>query len=282
MPPVPDAVTIPDVSIIVIAWNVRDELDACFQSIRDHAGDITTEVLLVDNGSSDGSADHVAAAFPEVEIVRRPTNEGIPARNHGLRRARGRHRMFLDSDARLTAGALARLVQVLDDDPKIGLVGPRLIYPNGDLQLSTRRYPPFLLPLLRRPPLGRWFEDSGIIRKHLMSDDAHDRQRPVEYVLGACQLFRAEAQWEAGEIDRRIWYGHDDADWCFAMRLAGYDIVYVPDAEVIHDYRRSSASKPFSKLALRHLRAHFYLQRKWLPNRRRLRAEGVQMDRMAS
>ena len=273
-----DAVTVPDVSIIVIAWNVRDELAACFESIRDHAGDVSTEVLFVDNGSTDGSAELVAAEFPEVQIIRRPTNEGIPARNHGLRRARGRHRMFLDSDARLTAGALRRLVDVLDANPEIGLVGPRLIYPNGDLQLSTRRFPPLLLPLLRRPPLGKFFDDSAIIRRHLMSDDSHEHTRKVEYVLGACQLFRAEAQWEAGEIDQRIWYGADDADWCFAIRLAGMDVVYVPDAEVIHDYRRKTAAQPLSRQALRHLRAHFYLQRKWLPNRRRLRAEGRAMD----
>lgn len=268
----------PDVSIIVIAWNVRDEVDACLQSIRDHAGAVDTEVILVDNGSEDGTTDHVCAAFPEVHVVRREVNEGIPARNHGLRRARGRHRMFLDSDARLTAGALPRLVQVLDENPRVGLAAPRLVYPDGELQLSTRRYPSLLLPLLRRPPLNRFFEDGATVRHHLMSDEPHDRMRPVEYVLGACQLFRAEAQWEAGEIDQRIWFGPDDADWCFRIRLAGFDVMYVPDAVVIHDYQRMTAAQPISRAALRHLRAYYYAQAKWLPNRRRLRSEGRAMD----
>jgi len=144
---------LPDVSVVVIAWNVRDELEACFQSLRDHAGPLTLETIFVDNGSTDGSSELVAERFPEVTIIRRPTNEGVPARNHGLRVARGRYRMLLDSDARLTEGALPRAVAVLEADPTIGLVGPRLVYPDGRLQLSCRRYPPLALPVLRRPVL---------------------------------------------------------------------------------------------------------------------------------
>jgi GT2 family glycosyltransferase len=103
----------------------------------------------------------------------------------------------------------------------------------------------------------------------------------VEYVLGACQAFRAEAQKAAGEVDERIWYGPDDADWCFAIRSAGYDVLYVPEATVIHDYRRSSAARPASRLALRHLRAFAHFQWKWRRHRRRLLAEGRAMDLQA-
>lgn len=268
----------PDVSVVVIAWNVRHELESCFQSLRDHAGSLTLETIFVDNGSTDGSSDFVAQRFPEITIIRRPTNEGVPARNHGLRVARGRYRMLLDSDARLTAGALPTAVAVLEEDPKIGLVGPRLVYPDGRLQLSCRRYPPVLLPVLRRPPLGRFFEDGPTVRHHLMADAAHDRRRRVEYVLGACQIFGAEAQAAAGEFDPAIWYGHDDADWCFAIRMAGFDVVYVPDAVVVHDYRRSTAARPLSRASLRMLAAHAHFQRRWWPNRRKLIEEGREMD----
>ncbi len=271
-----------DVSAIVIAWNVRDELPACFQSIRDHRGALEVEVIYVDNGSTDGSAELVEADFPEVIVVRRPTNEGLPARNHGLRLARGRHRMFLDSDARLTAGALPAAVALLDRCPNVGLVGPRLVYPDGSLQLSTRRYPPLALPLLRRPPLARFFDDGRTVRHHLMADDPHDRRRRVEYVLGACQIFREEAQRAAGELRRALWFGPDDAQWCFSIRLAGYDVVYLPEAVVVHDYRRSSASRPLSMMALRHLRGHLHFQRVWWRHRRRLMSEGREMDSEAS
>ncbi len=270
--------TDPDVSVIVIAWNVREELEDCLQSVRDHSGPLTTETIYIDNGSTDGSADLVAQRFPEITIIRLPTNEGLPARNHGLRRAQGRYRMLLDSDARLTAGALPTAGAVLEANPRIGLVGPRLVVPDGRLQLSSRRYPPLALPVLRRPPLGRFFEDGPTVRHHLMAGCSHDRQRRVEYVLGACQVFRAEAQEAAGEFDPAIWFGHDDAHWCFSLRMAGYDIVYVPEAVVVHDYRRTSAARPLSMMSLRMLQAHVHFQRNWWPHRRRLLAEGRQMD----
>lgn len=268
----------PDVSVIVIARDVRDEVLTCFESIERHAGDVTYEAFLVDNASSDGTAEAVRERFPEVEVVSLSTNEGLPARNHGLRRARGRYRMFIDSDAALTPGALPTMVEALESDPTVGLVGPRLIYPDGSLQLSTRRYPPLMLPFLRRPPLDRFFEDGPTIRRHLMAGEPHDRRRRAEYVLGACQLFRAEAQAAAGEIDERIWFGHDDADWCFSMRVAGWEILYVPDARVIHDYRRTSAQQPLSTFALRQLAAHLHFQRKWWSRRSSLVAEGRAMD----
>jgi len=267
-----------DVSAIIICHNVRDEVLACLAAIAAHSAPLVVETIVVDNCSADGTVDAVTRAHPDCHIIELSRNEGLPARNHGLRRARGRHRMFIDSDAMLGPGALATLVGVLDGDPTVGLVGPRLVYPDGRLQLSTRRFPPLLLPILRRPPLGRFFEDGPTIRRHLMADDGHDRRRRVEYVIGACQVFRADAQRAAGEIDRHIWFGHDDADWCFRIRQAGYDIVYVPEAEVVHDYRRTSARNPISVFALRQLAAHGYFQWKWRKARRRLMEEGRRMD----
>jgi GT2 family glycosyltransferase len=270
--------TAPDLSAIIICHDVRDEVLACLAALHAHAPPLRLEVIVVDNASGDGTAEAVEAEYPDCQMVRLHRNEGLPARNHGLRRARGRYRMFIDSDALVRPGALQTLVGALEQDERIGLVGPRLVYPDGRLQLSTRRYPPLLLPILRRPPLGRFFEDRATIRRHLMADDRHDRRRRVEYVIGACQVFRPEAQSAAGEIDRRIWFGHDDADWCFRIRGAGYDVVYVPAAEVVHDYRRTSARRPVSTFALRQLAAHAYFQWKWRPDRRRLIAEGRRMD----
>jgi N-acetylglucosaminyl-diphospho-decaprenol L-rhamnosyltransferase len=277
--PAPDA---PDVSIIVIGSNVLDEVVRCVESIHGHAGDVACEVIYVDNGSTDGTPELLARRFPDVRVIRRETNEGVPARNHGLRAARGRLRMFMDTDAQLTPGALPTMVDAIDADPRAGLVGPRLTYADGRLQLSARRYPPLLLPILRRPPLGRFFEHRATIRHHLMAGDPHDRRRRVEYVLGACQLFRAEAQRDAGEIDERIWFGHDDADWCFRMRRAGWDVLYLPDAVVVHDYRRTSVARPISRHSARQLAAHVHFQRKWWGARRELKAEGARMDEEAA
>lgn len=271
----------PDVSVIVVAHDVREEVLACFASVERHAAPATYALHLVDNASSDGTAAAVAGAFPTAEIVRLPRNVGVAARNEGLRRARGRMRMFLDSDARLTDGALPELVAYLDAHPEAGLVGPRLVYEDGSLQLSARRFPPLLLPLMRRPPLERLFDRSRRVRRHLMADEPHDRTREVEYVLGACQLFTARAQAAAGEIDERIFFGPDDVEWCLAVRAAGLQVVYHPAATVVHGYRRTSAGRPLSRVALAQLGAFARFQWKWRRDRARLVREGREMDERA-
>ncbi len=271
-----------DISIIVVAWNVRDEVLDCLASIERHAGALTTETIFVDNGSSDGTAEAVSERFPSVRVVRRESNEGLVARNYGLRVAAGRYRMFLDSDAILTEGALEELVRCLEERPDVGLVGPKLVYRDGTLQLSARRFPGLLLPLMRRPPLRRFLDYNRVVRHHLMADFDHESAREVEYVMGACQLFRAEVQQAVGEIDSGIFYGPDDADWCFRIRMAGYPVVYLPEAKVVHDYRRATARKPLSRAAVRHLRSYYRFQWKWRRHRRRLAREGRDMDRRAS
>jgi len=271
----------PDVSVIVIAHDVRDEVLACLGSVEEHAAPVTYEVFLVDNGSADGTAEAVLDAFPATEVIRLPRNMGTAVRNEGLRRARGRLRMFLDSDALLTAGALPELVAYLDAHPEVGLVGPRLVYADGSLQLSARRYPPVLLPLMRRPPLDRLVGDSARVRWHLMADDPHARTREVEYVLGACQVFTARAQAAAGELDERIFFGPEDIEWCFKIRRAGLRVVYHPAATVVHAYRRTSARHPLSRIALRQLSAFARFQWRWRRQRAELLREGREMDARA-
>ena len=272
----------PDVSVIVVAHDVREEVLACLGALREHGGGLALQVIVVDNASGDGTLEAVVEHHPEAEVLRVDHNAGMVARNAGLAEARGRYQMFLDSDAAVTAGALQRMAAFLDAHPGVGLVGPRLTYRDGSLQLSARRYPPALLPVLRRPPLGRFFEDGPTIRRHLMADDAHDAPRRVEYVLGAAQFFRREVVERLGGTDRRIWYGHDDADWCFAIREAGWDVAYLPEAVVVHDYRRSSAADPVSWRAVRQMQAHLHFQVKWLRRRRHLIAEGRAMDAEAA
>ena len=266
------------VTVVVVAHSVRAELERCFASIVDHAA-VATRVILVDNGSTDDTLVWVAAAHPQVEVVELPQNIGVAARDHGLRRSRSPYTMFLDSDAELTPGALETMVGALEANASWGLVGPRLVNEDGSLQLSCRRFPPLLLPLLRRPPLSRFFEDGRTVRHHLMADERHEEVRPVLYVLGACQLFRTSLARIAGPFDDRVFLGWDDADWCIRVRDAGGEIVYFPDATVVHRYRRLTANRPVSMAALRQFRAHVYFQRTYRRRRRELIALGHELDR---
>jgi N-acetylglucosaminyl-diphospho-decaprenol L-rhamnosyltransferase len=271
----------PAVTIVVVAHSVRRELERCFGSIAAHAG-MPAHTILVDNASDDGTLEWVGTAHPEVEVVPLAANLGVAARDHGLRRSRSPYTMFLDSDAALTPEALPRMVAALEANPGWGLLGPRLVYDDGTLQLSCRRFPPLGLPLYRRPPFDRVFERRRAVRRHLMAEFDHRGTRPVLYVLGACQLFRTELARRAGPFDDRVFLGWDDADWCFRVRDAGGEIVYFPEATVIHSYRRETRRRPLSGAALRQLGAFVYFQRTYWSRRRALMRLEEELDRRAA
>lgn len=278
-PEVPDpaSATPPDVSAIVIGHSVRHELGPCLDSIRDHAV-VGVEVFVVDNASEDGTAEWIRAERPDVELIELGENRFGSARNAALGRVRGRHTLFLDSDAVLTPGALPAMVAALDGNDGWGLVGPRLAYPEGGLQLSCRRFPPRAIPLLRRPPLSLFLEDSEPVRRHLMEDIDHDRGRPVLYVLGACQLFRSSIGERLGRLDDRMSWGGEDIDWCVRIWDAGAEVRYLPEATVLHSYRRQSKEAPISAKAVRHLRSFAALQWKYRTRYRELMRFGDELD----
>jgi N-acetylglucosaminyl-diphospho-decaprenol L-rhamnosyltransferase len=271
----------PATTIVVVAHSVRDELERCFASISEHAGG-PVHTILVDNASEDDTLDWVRGAHPEVEVVPLQANLGVAARDHGLRRSRSPYTMFLDSDAALTPDALPAMVSALAENQDWGLLGPRLVYDDGSLQMSSRRFPPLGLPLYRRPPFDRIFERRRAVRHHLMAEFDHLRTRPVLYVLGACQLFRTSLARRAGPFDDRVFLGWDDADWCFRIRDAGGDIVYFPEATVVHSYRRQTRRQPASRAALRQLRAFLYFQRTYWSRRQELLSLQEDLDRRAA
>ena len=267
----------PRVSIVIVTHDARAELERCLGSIARHAG-VPAEAIVVDNASTDETVEWVRREHPQARVVELERNVGVAAREDGLAVARGDLVMFLDSDAALTEGALPRMVAAMDEHADWGLVGPRLVHDDGSLQLSCRRYPPALLPLLNRRPLNIWFEDSAPVRHHMMADDAHDRTRPVLWVLGACQLFRASLGRRAGTFSD-YFLGPDDTDWCIRIRDAGGEIVYFPEATVIHSSRRTSRRKPLSRATVEQLKGWVRFQWEYRHRRRELIQLAEELDR---
>jgi GT2 family glycosyltransferase len=219
-------------------------------------------------------------------VVELPKNIGMAARDHGLQRAGGELTMFLDSDAALTPGALPAMVEAMRRNPEWGLIGPRLIGDDGSLQLSCRRFPPPLLPLIRRPPLSLLWENSAAVRTHLMTDVDHNVIRPVVYVLGACQLFPTSlgrrAARDMGPPGDGVFFGPDDIEWCIRIRDAGGEVVYFPAATVIHSYRRQTRARPFSRDSWRHLKAFSAFQWRYRRRRGELERLSSELDRRAA
>jgi GT2 family glycosyltransferase len=262
----PDA----DVSVCVVAWNAEQHIGACLDALAQAAAPRTLETIVVDNGSTDATA-RLLAARPATTVIANERNRGItPARNQALFRARGRIVVMLDADTAPRPGSIDLLAAYLDAHPHVGLVGPRLVDPDGTLQLSCRRRPFWLLPWLRRPPLAAVFEHRRAVSRHLMRDADHSRPGPVDWVIGACQAYRADLPPRIGAYDERIFsHGGEDTDWCLRTWAAGLEVHYVPAAEIVHAYGHFTRQRPLSKQALRGLTDFTYMTVKHRGARRR-------------
>lgn len=248
------------VSVCIVSWNAGADLARCLDALPAAAPGLELQVIVVDNGSKDETA-AVLAARPDVEVVVNAHNVGITAgRNQAVRHIRHPVVVTLDADTVPLPGSIAVMAVYITDHPTVGLVGPKLLNSDGSLQLSARTVPPILLPFLRRPPLSRWFEQSSRVDRHLMRTWDHNEARPVDWVLGACQCYRQDLLTVVGPYDERIFsHGGEDTDWCLRTWKAGFEVHYVPEAEVVHVYGHFTRKHPFSKQARRGLADFYYM-----------------------
>ncbi len=258
------------VSVVILTWNSASAIEACLTSLP--AGlTVSHEVIVVDNGSQDQTLAVLRSRFPHVQIIANPSNRGVaPARNQGIRRARGEYLLILDDDTLVHPSAVDHLVQVLDSQPEVGLCGPKLVDAEGRLWLSCRLFPTLLDKLGRRFPSAL---TRRAARRAELADWAHDTLRPVDYVIGACQLIRRRALDEVGLLDERIFYGPEDVDLCLRLYQAGWQVVYQPAAVVTHAEQRIARSV-FSRLGWKHLRglAYYFWKHRYIVSRRVLYA----------
>ena len=259
------------VSIIILTWNSERQIGPCLASLDRGLEAFSSEVIVIDNGSRDRTCAVTREARPDAQLLRNPENRGVaPARNQGIRQARGEYIVILDDDTVVRPGALDCLVRYLEDHPAAGLCGPRLTGANGELQLSCRRFPTLLDKLARRLPLPSTTV-RNITAEAEMADWDHGSVRPVDYMIGACQVIRRSALEQVGLFDERIFYGPEDVDICLRLQQAGWPVVYNPEAVVVHEERRMTRS-PASSLFWKHFRGlcYFFWKHGYLFSRRGL------------
>lgn len=226
-----------DISVVIVNYRTADLVARAVQSVKDHAEPegLRAEIYVVDNGSGDGSLEKIRAAHPDITVMDAGGNVGFAAGNNvALRRVKTPYVMLLNSDAFLQAGALRRLVDLMETNPKVGVVGPRVLNPDG----TDQDYPsafPSIPEMIRRAIHGPQFPAQG--------RDPH-APIPLPRIHGCCLMTRKSVLDEVGLLDERFWMYDEDMDWCARVEKAGWALWLVPDAHVIHLGGQTSGRSP--------------------------------------
>ena len=253
-----------NLSIVIVTHNSISPVEKCLKSIETHPPESPFEVLIIDNASTDGTPDMIAGRFPSVRLIRNGDNVGYSRGvNQGIRSSQGRHLLILNPDIVVGEKSIDRLFEFLERTPDAGIAASKLVYPDGRLQPSCRRFYNFTVLLLRRTFLGKLFPNARLLREHLMMDYDHESARRVDWVIGACMLVRREALERVGSMDERFFLYFEDIDWCHRMGKHGWAVYYVPDSVMVHSYERSSAKSIFHKPFLIHLLSMLRYVEKW-------------------
>lgn len=254
------------VSIIIVTYNSAGVIGACLDSLKaDHDSGLA-EVIVVDNASPDDSVQVVRRDYPWAKLIAGSENLGYSKGvNLGIHHARGRFLLILNPDTVVRRGTLRKLIDFVERTPDAGIVGPKLVFHDGTVQLSCRRFYNLRVLLLRRSPLGKLFPNARAGREHLMLDFDHNSTREVDWVLGAAMFVRREAVDNVGMMDERFFLYFEDVDWCYRMKQKGLKVYYLPDAVIEHGHKRESAQAILSRSFAAHLVSLFRYYEKWNP-----------------
>jgi hypothetical protein len=231
-----------ETSVIIVSWNVRQLLKACLVSIEVHWKEKgqPIEVIVVDGGSEDGSAEMVRQEFPEVTLIAMAENVGFPKGNNiGLERAQGDYLLLLNPDTEVLDDAVNTMASFLKENPEVGIVGPRLLNPDGTQQPSRRRFPTMATALFESTWLEAW-APSKVLSHYYMTDLPDTEQTDVDWLVGACLMVRRDAVRDVGPMDEDYFMYSEELDWCRRIKDAGWRIVFLPTAEVKHHVGKSS------------------------------------------
>jgi GT2 family glycosyltransferase len=225
----------PELSIVIVNWNTRERLRDCLASIAKHLSAVSHDVLVVDNDSSDGSADMVAEQFPDVRLIRNEENVGFGrANNQAMLEARGEWFLLLNSDMLLTDDSVATLFEKVRKEPGIGVAHCRLVFPDGRTQFTAYRFPSLGLTAFEALGLYKLVPRKRAGMMLLVGYWDYEEERPVDWVAGAFMLVPREVFEQTGGFDESLFMYGEDMEWCYRIRDRGWQIRYYPDASVVH------------------------------------------------
>ncbi|MFL5734664.1 MAG: glycosyltransferase [Chloroflexia bacterium] len=228
---------VPDLSIVVLSWNVGELLARCLGSLPGAADGWweRTEVIVVDNASKDGSVEMVRGRFPWAWLIALSENVGFTRGNNtGIEAARGRYVLVLNPDTVAHERSIGALADYMEEYTDVGIAGPRLLNPDGSLQPSRRRFPTFVAGLVESTPLEQIFPQAGVLGRLYVRDRPDGETQEVDWLSGAALMCRAETLRQVGLFDSGYFMFSEEVDLCRRVSGAGWKVVYLPRAEVTH------------------------------------------------
>ena len=260
-------------SVVIITWNAEQDVKQCLDSVLEATASCATEVIVVDNGSTDNTRNILELYGERINLLLLKKNNGVAvARNIGMAAAKGEYIWILDVDTIVNKEAVNGMIEYLEDNPDCGICACRLQSESGDVQDSCRKmpYPKYKIRNLLSAKIGKMAfagklnvkikkqNESQFYRKELQGGEPFE----AEYVIGACQMFRKSILNEVGFLDEKIFYGPEDADFCLRVHQKGYKIVCLPAHQIVHHYNRISNKKFFSRMSYLHLKGLVYFYNK--------------------
>lgn len=251
----------PDLSIIILNYNTSDWLENALRSIERFNGkDINVETIVVDNASSDDSVDMVKNKFPKVNLIQSSENGGFAKGNNlGIQEAQGRYVMLLNSDAEFTNETqLKNMIEFLDRHPEVGVLSPKLVLPDGAIDLASHRGEPTPWAAFTYfSKLEQAFPNSPLFGQYHQTWKNFDKIHEIDACSGAAMIVNKEAMEKVGLLDEQFFMYAEDLDWCRRFREAGYSVMYFPESTVLH-HKYKSGLKNTSKDTVKKTSHHFF------------------------
>jgi len=240
-----------DISICMVSLNCWPVLQDCLKSLRASDPSVSHEIIIVDNGSTDGIGERLREQYPEVKFIENGRNAGFTrGTNQGIELSSGRFLLWLNTDTILQNDSLARLVAWMDNSPRRGIVGPKVLNPDGSFQPQCRRgLPTPLASLSYYLHLDRIWPNNPALGQYLLTHLPVDQPCRVAAVSGCCLMARRAVYEQIGSLDEEIFAFGEDIDWCVRAGKAGWEVWYDPHSVITHLKGQGGVhSKPFGKV----------------------------------
>ena len=225
-----------NLSVCIVTYNAREWLQGCLDSIHDNTQLDNLEIIVVDNGSNDGVGELLAQDYPQVRYFSNDSNQGYTRpMNQSLQAAQGQYLMQLNPDTSILPDAFDRLVDFMNENPQIGICGPKVLNRDGSFQKQCRRGEPRPVAMISYfLRLSRLFPNSKVLGAYLLEFEDEDATIKVDALSGSCMLIRREVVDQIGYLDEQFFAYQEDTDFCTRARQAGWNVYYYPQAQIIH------------------------------------------------